>query len=282
MKIILLVAISVLLCRGEAVAQDNNLHIYLCFGQSNMEGQGKIEAQDLLAKKRFKVFQAMDCPNLNRVKGNWYPAVPPTCQCYSQLSIADYFGRTMVDNLPDSISVGIINVAIGGCDIRLFDKDLYTQHDSTYTDRWFSDKINYYQGNPYQYLVNLAQKAQKDGTIKGILLHQGETNTDDRLWPTYVKKIYHDMLKDLSLKEKDVPLLAGEVVSQPGSCCASMNTIIDNLPQTIPTAHVVSSKDCTAQDKAHFDSEGYRKLGRRYGAKMLSLQGYKAVQLEKE
>jgi hypothetical protein len=56
-----------------------------------------------------------------------------------------------------------------------------------------------------------------------------------------------------------------------------MNSIINQLPETIPTAHVISSADCVGQDKAHFNSEGYRKLGRRYALQMLSLMRYKVV-----
>ncbi|HEY9124070.1 MAG TPA: sialate O-acetylesterase, partial [Bacteroidales bacterium] len=179
-------------------------------------------------------------------------------------------------NLPDSITVGIINVAVGGCDIRLFDKDIYQDYDSTYKESWFVNKVKDYQYNPYKYLIDLAKLAKKDGVIKGILLHQGETNTGDAQWPTYVKKIYNDMLADLSLKAESVPLLAGEVVSAEGSCCSSMNAIINKLPETIPTAHVISSAGCPSQDNAHFNAEGYRILGKRYGVKMLSIMGIKA------
>jgi hypothetical protein len=242
-----------------------------------MEGQGAIESQDLTVDKRFKVFQALDCPNLNRTKRTWYTAVPPTCQCYSKLSPADYFGRTMVANLPDSITVGIINVAIGGCDIRLFDKDIYQNYDSTYTESWFTSKVIGYEWNPYKYLIDLAKLAQNDGVIKGILLHQGETNTGQQQWLSYVKKIYNDIVKDLSLNANSVPLLAGELVSNEGSCCSSMNSIIDQLPNAIPTAHVISSAKCPSQDNAHFNSEGYRILGKRYAVQMLSLMGYKAI-----
>jgi hypothetical protein len=258
-------------------AQKSNFYIYLCFGQSNMEGQGTIETKDQTADSRFRVFQAIDCPNLNRTKGKWYTAVPPACQCDTKLSPADYFGRTMVANLPDSITIGIINVAVGGCDIRLFDKDIYQNYDSTYKEKWFTSKVANYGGNPYKYLIDLAKLAQKDGVIKGILLHQGETNTGQTQWLTYVKKIYNDMLTDLSLKAGSVPLLAGEVLSEGENCCSGMNSIIDRLPDTIPTAHVISSAGCAGQDKAHFNSEGYRKLGRRYAMQMLSLMGYNAV-----
>ena len=258
-------------------AQNPNFYIFLCFGQSNMEGQGTIETQDITVDSRFPVLQALDCPNLNRTKGKWYAAVPPTCQCFSKLSPADYFGRTMAANLPDSITVGIINVAVGGCDIRLFDKDIYQDYDSTYKESWFTSKVADYEGNPYKHLIDLAKLAQKDGVIKGILLHQGETNTGQTRWLSYIKKIYHDMIKDLSLNADSVPLLAGEVLSAEGNCCSSMNSIIDQLPDSVPTAHVISSAGCPAQDQAHFNSEGYRMLGRRYAIEMLSLMGYKAV-----
>ncbi len=254
---------------------DPNFYIFLCFGQSNMEGVAPIETQDRTVDSRFQVLQSLDCPNLRRSKNTWYTAEPPLTQCYSGLSPAVYFGRTMVENLPDDIKVGVINVAVGGCDIRLFDKDLYQDYDDTYEESWFVDKIKAYGGNPYQHLIDLAKLAQQRGVIKGILLHQGETNTGDRQWPTYVQKIYNDILTDLSLDAASVPLLAGEVVdAEQGGCCSAMNPIIATLPDTIPTAHVISSRGCTAQDNAHFDSAGVRELGRRYAETMLALMGY--------
>jgi hypothetical protein len=275
-KVELLVFAGLLLLSVNLCAQKSNLYIYICFGQSNMEGQGIIETQDQTVDRRFRVFQALDCPNLTRTKGKWYTAVPPTCQCYSKLSPADYFGRTMVANLPDSIAIGIINVAVGGCDIRLFDKDIYQNYDSTYKESWFTSKVANYGWNPYKHLIDLAKLAQKDGVIKGILLHQGETNTGQTQWLTYVKKIYDVMIADLSLNADSVPLLAGELLSTGDNCCSSMNSIINRLPETIPTAYVISSAGCVGQDKAHFNSEGYRMLGRRYAIQMLSLMGYKA------
>ena len=49
--------------------------------------------------------------------------------------------------------------------------------------------------------------------IKGILIHQGESNFEDQDWPKKVKKIYGDLMKDLDLKPENVTLLAGEVVN---------------------------------------------------------------------
>lgn len=267
---------GLLLLTANGFAQDPNFYIYLCFGQSNMEGQGTIEQQDRTVDSRFQVMQAVDCSNLGRTKGNWYPAVPPLCRCWNGLCPADYFGRTMVTNLPDSIRIGVINVSVGGCRIELFDKDIYQDYDSTYTDAWFLDIIKAYDGNPYAYLIDLAKQAQEDGVIKGILLHQGESNTGDNQWPSKVLKIYEDMTDDLDLDPDSTPLLAGEVVSaDQGGVCASMNSIIAKLPQTLPNSYVISSSGCTAkEDNLHFNSAGYRELGKRYAVQMLSLMGY--------
>ena len=136
--------------------------------------------------------------------------------------------------------------------------------------------INAYNGNPYGHLVEMGKLAQKDGVIKGILLHQGESNTNDKDWPLKVKAIYENLIKDLNLKPEEVPLLAGELVNadQQGAC-ADMNAIINELPKTIPNSYVISSRGCTGRpDHLHFDAAGYRELGRRYGVKILSLLGF--------
>jgi len=182
----------------------------------------------------------------------------------------------MTSNLPPNIKVGIINVSVGGCKIELFEKDTFQTYAST-APKWMTNIINAYGGNPYRRLVETAKLAQKDGVIKGILLHQGESNTNDKEWPNKVKGIYDNLIKDLNLKADEVPLLAGELLNadQKGAC-ASMNRIIDGLPQTIPNAHVIASQGCPGRpDHLHFTPAGYRELGRRYAVEMLALLGCK-------
>ncbi len=258
-----------------AQAQDKNFYVFLAFGQSNMEGAAKFEDQDTEVDPRFQVLQSIGCPDLERQKGNWYPAVPPLTRCHTGLTPVDYFGRTLVDNLPDSIRIGVINVSVGGCKIELFEKNNYKAYVETAPD-WLKNMVNEYDGNPYQHLVGLAKTAQKDGVIRGILLHQGESNTGDVQWPQKVKGVYENLVSDLELDPGKVPLLAGEMVSaEQGGKCASMNPIIATLPEVIPNAHVISSEGCEAvSDGLHFSAAGYRKLGRRYGDQMLSILGY--------
>jgi hypothetical protein len=196
----------------KAFAADPNFYIFLCFGQSNMDGAGKIEEQDKSVDERFQVLVAIDAPNQNRKRGTWYPAAPPLCRGTGGLSAADYFGRTMVANLPKNVRMGVINVAIPGCKIELFEKDTFKTYVKT-APPWMTNFIKGYDGDPYQHLLSMAKLAQKDGVIKGILLHQGESNPNDREWPVKVKGIYDNLIKDLDLKADQVPLLAGETVS---------------------------------------------------------------------
>jgi hypothetical protein len=267
--------IALLCSAANSFSQDKKFYIFLCFGQSNMEGNAKIEAQDSIVDSRFQVMEAVNCANSGREKGKWYTAVPPLCRCRTGLTPADYFGRTLIENLPKGVKVGVINVAVGGCKIELFDKDHYQSYVST-APQWMIGMINEYDGNPYQRLVEMARLAQKDGIIKGILLHQGESNTGDTTWPQKVKLVYDNLLHDLNLKPNSVPLLAGETVNaDQGGACASMNKIIATLPQTIPDAYVISSAGCPQRgDNLHFTAAGYRELGKRYGLQMLSVLGY--------
>jgi hypothetical protein len=273
----LLVLAGLLLFNVNGLSQDTNHFVFLCFGQSNMEGFPGIDQQDEgPVDERFQVLAAVDFPRIDRKKGRWYHAVPPLCRPFTGLCPADYFGRTLVSHLPPRVKVGIVNVSIGGCKIELFEKDTFQSYVAT-APAWMTNTIATYRGNPYQQLVEMAKLAQKDGVIKGILLHQGESNTNDKEWPNKVKGIYNNLLKDLNLKAEEAPLLVGELVNadQQGAC-ASMNRIIDDLPKTIPTVYVVSSAGCTSRpDHLHFTRAGYRELGKRYAETMLPLLGYK-------
>jgi len=272
-KLLILLAVVWLGFSPCASARDTNFFIFLCFGQSNMEGFPGLEAQDKEGvPSRFQMMAAVDFPKMERQMGSWYPAIPPLSRPSAGIGPADYFGRTLVSNLPPHIKIGVINVAVGGCKIELFSKDTRETYAAT-APNWMTNIIAAYGGNPYQCLLDMAKLAQKDGVIKGILLHQGESNTNDKEWPAKVKGVYESLLADLNLKAGDVPLLAGEVVhSEQQGVCASMNTIIGELPKTIPTAHVVSSKGCDVlKDRLHFSPAGYRELGKRYAETMLPL-----------
>ena len=258
---------------------DPNFYIFLCFGQSNMEGAARPEAQDLVSPgPRFLLMPAVDDPQRGRKMGEWCEATPPLCRPNNGLTPADYFGRTLIASLPKDIRVGVIHVAIGGIKIEGFMPEEIDNYVKT-APGWMKGMLEAYGNNPYQRLVDLAKKAQNDGVIKGVLMHQGESNTGDPEWANKVQKVYDRLLGDLKLVPEEVPLLAGEVVQANGQGqCIAMNKQIDELPKTIHTAQVISSEGCSnGPDRLHFDAAGYRELGCRYGEKMAQLLGYEPV-----
>ncbi|MDQ2639114.1 MAG: sialate O-acetylesterase [Pseudomonadota bacterium] len=258
---------------GQPGDVDPDFHVYLAFGQSNMEGFPGIEAQDKVdVDARFQMLAAVDFAGLGRSRGQWYPAIPPLCRSSTGLCPPDYFGRTLASQLPQRVRVGVVNVAVAGCKIELFDRDTYEAYAATAAP-WMKTIIAGYGGNPYQHLVDMARVAMQRGVIKGILLHQGESNTNDTDWPEKVAKIYRNLLSDLKLDASGVPLLAGETVNadQQGAA-ASVNEIIAQLPKVLPAAQVISSRGCESRpDRLHFTPAGYRELGRRYAEARLAL-----------
>ena len=258
-----------------ATAQDKNFHIFLCFGQSNMEGNARIEPQDSVGvSDNFLNLSAVNFSDKSRKMGKWYKALPPLCRENTGLTPVDYFGRTLLENLPEGHKVGIVHVAIGGISIDGFLPDRIDEYAKT-APEWMKPMLAAYDGHPYDRLVAMAKIAQKKGVISGILMHQGETNTGDPKWPNDVKTVYENLLRDLKLKAEDVPLLVGEVVAADrGGTCAAHNAVIDTIGRVIPTAHVIPADGCPQNfDFLHFTAAGYRELGRRYAAEMLKIWG---------
>ena len=271
-----MVLMSFVMFGSAQAAVDSNFYIFLCFGQSNMEGAARPEAEDLKSPgPRFLLMPAVDDAQRGRTMGKWCEAAAPLCRPNTGLTPADWFGRTLIETLPENIRVGVIHVAIGGIRIEGFMPDQIAEYVKT-APGWMKGMLEAYGNNPYERLVMLAKRAQQDGVIKGVLMHQGESNTGDPEWAQKVQSVYDHLLGDLQLKPEEVPLLAGEVVQANGEGqCVAMNKQIDELPKTLHTAHVVSSTGCSnGPDKLHFDAAGYRELGRRYGEKMLELMGY--------
>ena len=257
-------------------AVDPNFYIFLCFGQSNMEGNARPEAQDLVSPgPRFLMMPAVDDPQRGRKMGEWCEAVAPLCRPNTGLTPADWFGRTLVNSLPKNAKVGIIHVAIGGIKIQGFLPDSIKNYVKT-APGWMKGMLAAYNNNPYERLVTLAKKAQKDGVIKGILMHQGESNTGDPKWAGMVNQVYERLLGDLKLKPEDVPLFAGNIVQADGKgVCIGCKKQIDELPKTIHTCQIISSDGCSnGPDRLHFDAAGYRELGCRYGEAVARFLGY--------
>lgn len=281
---------------GTVEGVDPNFQIYLCFGQSNMEGFAKgdyngIKDKDKTVDERFQVLNVVsgNWNGVQREVGHWYTAVPPLCRSNTGLCPADYFGRTMVEELsktnPD-IKVGVIVVAIGGASIRAFHKteyaSYYNEMKNNLNSAWLANTMDIYGGNPYATLVDMARIAQKQGVIKGILMHQGESDSGESMWASWVKDVYDNLVSDLNLKADETPLLLGQMLDYENiGVGGTKNADLNKVTAIVPNAHIVSSEGCSYAEVdtddngdnrgLHFSSEGYRKLGRNYAKTMLSV-----------
>lgn len=261
---------------GAKADVDPNFYIYLCFGQSNMEGNAQPQSVDKQnVDSRFLMLATTNFNSPKRTMGEWYTATPPIVSPWGGLGMADYFGRTMVAALPADVRVGVVDVAIGGIAIEGFMSDKIGDLLKS-ADGWQKERIIAYGSDPYRRLVDMGKKAQEVGVIKGILLHQGCSNNGDPNWPNNVKKIYDGILAELGLNAADVPLFVGETLRQDqGGGCYQHNTVVAKMPSVIPTSYIVYSNGIpgNGMDQWHFSAAGYRTFGKRYAYEALKVMG---------
>ena len=249
-------------------APDPNFHIYIAYGQSNMGGTANAESADKAEHPRFKIFATQKCSGKGRnTLGEVYPAVPSLFNCGETISIADWFGRTMADSMPD-VTIGIIPVAVGGASIKLFDKDQYASYLST-AEGWLQNYAKEYasDGNVFKTIVDIAKKAQQVGVIKGFIFHQGETDGGYPDWPKIVKKTRDDILSELGMSSDSVPFVAGELLRD--GCCYSDR--VSKLPNTMDNTYYATSENLGGNgvDRYHFNHDAYVTFGKRYAEQML-------------
>lgn len=246
---------------GGAGTGDPNFYVFLLIGQSNMEGQPKPTAEDRMTDPRVKVLGYDNCPNIPRANNAWYTATPPLHSCYAGVGPGDYFGKTLAEAFPDA-TIGLVPLAISGVDIDFFRKDVVSARRGE-----FKIPPDNHWGGAYEWVLERARLAQQTGVIRGIIFHQGESDTGQAVWVDKVKGMVTDLRTDLGIGE--VPFLAGELLYT--GCCVSHNPIINQLPAQISNSFVISADGLAGQDEAHFDLTGQREFGARYGNKMVEL-----------
>jgi hypothetical protein len=227
--------------------------IYLLIGQSNMAGRGVIEEQDKVPHPRVLTF----------TKGKaWAPALDPlhSDKAIAGVGLGSTFGRAMADANP-SVTIGLIPSAVGG----------------TPLERWQKG------GDLYQQAVDRAKAAMQQGTLRGILWHQGESDSGSMDTAGNYGERLAQMIGDLraELGAGDVPFVAGRLgeflpqTNKDGkpTLYHVVNEQLDTLPERVKNVAVVPSTGLKDKgDHVHFDSAGLREFGRRYAAAMQKLQ----------
>ena len=289
--ILMLAGQSMVSDRVMAQEPDPNFFIFLGIGQSNMQGKAPIEAQDTRSDANFTDadwarYKKMIIVNSDQSKvGTWATAKPPIVRPDTQLGVTDYFGRTLVKGLDERYKIGVVVVAVDGCQIAAFSKNRNECENNLEDEQmaghtWVTGAARQYGNYPYGKLVEMAKIAQKSGVIKGIIFHQGESGANDSSWLRAVYTLYTNLISDLGLSNDSVPFIAGEPLRYYNGSPAPASgarQYVDMLPNYFKQqsgkdiAYVASSEGLGNYDEYHFSSSGYRTLGKRYGEIMLPL-----------
>ncbi len=231
------------------------VHLFLLAGQSNMAGRGKVGAIDKKIHPRLFALSK---------EGSWVPAIDPIH--YDKNSAGVGLGKSFALHLleqNDDIVIGLIPSACGGSPISTWVPGGYHKQTSSY---------------PYDDAIKRIQRARKDGILKGILWHQGESDSNKQSNSSrYAKRLKNliERFRD-DLEVKDVPFIIGQLgqfekkpwgalEKQVDEAHASMPTLLDNVG-------FVPSKGLTAKgDNIHFNSKSLRLFGRRYAETYLRI-----------
>jgi hypothetical protein len=226
----------------EIPSNPEKLHLYLLIGQSNMAGRAPYTAEE------SGIIQG--CFLLNG-SDEWEPAQNPLNQ-YStirkslsmqKLGPGYTFSQTMAAS-NSTVSIGLVVNARGGSSITEWE-----QGDFYYTEA-----------------IRRTQIARTNGTLKGILWHQGESDYTDAQYLEKLTNLVANLRKDLG--EPNLPFVAGEIKSD-GTL---INGQINQLSATMPFTGVASSAGLTLQDTWHFDAPSQKLLGQRYAEEMQKIQ----------
>jgi hypothetical protein len=229
-------------------------HLFLLVGQSNMAGRGTVETEDRTPHPRVLM--------LNKAAA-WVPAIDPLH--FDKPAAGVGLGKTFATLYAEAhpgITVGLIPCAVGGSPI----------------DAWkpgeFYKPTN---SHPWDDAIRRAQLAQKSGTIVGILWHQGESDSSDKLAPGYEAKL-HDLIARMrkEVAAPEVPFIVGQMGKFAEAPWNDAKLQVDKAHQDLPkkvkgTAFVSAEGLKHRGDKIHFDSPSCREFGKRYYEAFVSL-----------
>jgi hypothetical protein len=231
----------------------DKLQLYLLMGQSNMAGRGKLATEDKTPHPRVLVFT---------LQGKWEPAVEPiTHDKPTMLGVGPglAFGKAMAEKEP-GVTIGLVPCAFGGTPLK----------------RW------QHGGDLYSNAVHRAKLAMRDGTLAGILWHQGEsdsgTATNANTYGARLGQMIQDIRADLGAP--NLPFVVGQIGEflydrgpDHSPYARVVNAALAELPQKVPATGCALAKGLKDKgDQLHFDAASQREFGRRYATEMLRLQ----------
>ena len=247
----------------EESAGEQRLHLFLLAGQSNMAGRGVVEMVDRAVHPRVFVLDRED---------RWVPGVDPMHfdKPIAGVGPGRSFGMAVAAALP-SARIGLIPAAVGGSPITAWQPGvLYAETGA----------------HPYDDAIRRARIAMREGELKAILWHQGESDANPRDAPLYAERLRALVERfRADLGDPDLPVIVGQLGRFEGKPWSPSHAQVDAahraLPDLLRNARFVSAEGLAHKgDTLHFSAEAARALGRRYAEAYLALRRGAALQTD--
>ena len=231
-----------------------SFHLYLLIGQSNMAGRGKIAKEDQTAHPRVLKLDKQD---------RWVPAVDPLHFDKPMAGVGPglSFGKALAE-ADAKVQIGLIPCAAGGSPITVWKKGA----------AWRQTR-----SKPYDEALRRVAIARERGVLKGILWHQGESDSNPKDAPLYAERL-DDLIARLrkDLRVPRVPFIAGGLSDRLLATRKEARVVdeaLRRLPERVPhTAYVAAKGLRVGRDRVHFSAPAARELGRRYAQSLLALR----------
>lgn len=239
-----------------ALPPKSEFHLFLLAGQSNMAGRGIVEPSDRTPIDRVLALDAT---------GRWVPAVDPLHwdKPSAGTGLARSFAVEYLRAHP-GVTIGLIPSACGGSPI------------SSWQPGQYFDQTN---SHPYDDALARTRRALRDGELRGILWHQGETDRAPELAGHYepaLTALIARFRKELGAPR--VPFLIGQLGQFAGAGpwdehARRVDLAQRHVAEQAAFSAFVSSDGLTSlPDNLHFDAASLRELGKRYAAAFLALE----------
>ncbi|MEJ7658254.1 MAG: sialate O-acetylesterase [Hymenobacter sp.] len=167
------------------------------------------------------------------------------------------FGIDMTEAGP-AIKIGLVPCAVGGTSINKWQPGAYDEATKT---------------RPYDDAVARIENAKRCGVVKGMLWHQGESDSSPEAAASYLPKLVELISRIRTLAgQPALPVVAGEL-GRFKENSLTFNAQLLKLPTLVPHSTVVTSENLLDKgDQTHFDGASAAAYGHRYAAAMLALQ----------
>ena len=220
-----------------------------------MAGRGIVEPKDTLPHPRII---SLDTSNV------WVYAKEPLHYYQPKVTGLDCgmsFARELIQGIDSSCIIALLPCAVGGSSI----------------DFWLNDSVF----NGVQLKSNFKEKvdlAQKYGTLKGILWHQGESDAFPQKIQDYEMKLKANFMFFREYAgNSSLPIVVGElgslqIAAKYKDNWDSINQIIEKVASKDSNCYLIETSDLEQKsDSAHFDAQSQRILGKRYARTFLEI-----------